>query len=158
MEVLSLVWAGLVWELVWESPFREDSGLPTLALAFALRLYSFTLQGYRCAGTRSTAVSSTLKIRMRNFRILFSTPFSHFLHFIMLLLLCYGAHLVFWSGTVSSRNTRRAEHPAEARQKLRESSAHLQLCSKLQGAVVVIPSKKNYVHSRKTGKLRYSRP
>ena len=36
MEVLSLVWAGLVWELVWESPFREDSGLPTLALAFAL--------------------------------------------------------------------------------------------------------------------------
>ena len=60
----------------------------------------------------------------------------------MRLLLCYGAHLVFWSGTVSSRNTRRAEHPAEARQKLRESSAHLQLCSKLQGPVVVILSKK----------------
>ena len=149
MEVLSLVWAGLVWELVWESPFREDSGLPTLALAFALTLalsllthlltlfcsrflltalLDFThLQRYRCAGTRSTAVSSTLKIRMRNFRILFSIPFSHFIHFIMLLLLCYGAHLVFWSGTVSSRNTRRAEHPAEARRKLREGSAEAQL-------------------------------
>ena len=60
---------------------------------------------------------------MRNFRILFSTPFSHFIHFIMLLLLCYGAHLVFWSGAVSGRNTRRAEHPAEARRKLGRSSA-----------------------------------
>ena len=125
------------WGLVgWESCFGEDSGLPLLPLTLHL------LTGYRCAGTRSTAVSSTLNIRMRNFRILFSTPFFHFIHFIMLLLLCYGAHLVFWSGTVSSRNTHRAEHPAEARQKLRESSAHLQLCSKLQGAVVVIPSKK----------------
>ena len=66
----------------------------------------------------------------------------------MRLLLCYGAHLVFWSGTVSSRNTRRAEHPAEARQKLRESSAHLQLCSKLQGAVVVIHSKKLRSHQK----------
>ena len=91
-------------------------------------LLDFThLQRYRCAGTRSTAVSSTLKIWMRNFRILFSTPFSHFIHFIMLLLLCYGAHLVFWSGMVSSRNTHRAEHPAEARQKLRESSTEAQL-------------------------------
>ena len=60
---------------------------------------------------------------MRNFRILFSTPFSHFTHFILLPLLCYGAHLVFWSGAVSGRNTRRAEHPAEARRKLGRSSA-----------------------------------
>ena len=87
-------------------------------------LLDFThLQRYRCAGTRSTAVSSTLKIRMRNSRILFSTPFSHFTHFILLLLLCYGAHLVFWSGAVSGRSTRRAEHPAEARRKLGRSSA-----------------------------------
>ena len=93
---------------------------------YSLHSYFTHLQRYRCAGTRSTAVSSTLKIRMRNFRILFSTPFSHIIHFILLLLLCYGAHLVFWSGAVSGRNTRRAEHPAEARQKLRESSAEAQ--------------------------------
>ena len=110
------------WGLVgWESCFGEDSGLPLLPLTLHL------LTGYRCAGTRSTAVSSTLKIGMRNSRILFSTHFTHFTHFILLLLLCYGAHLVFWSGAVSGRNTRRAEHPAEARRKLRESSAEAQL-------------------------------
>ena len=51
---------------------------------------------------------------------------------------------IFYWGEMTEMTayTRRAEHPAEARQKLRESSAHLQLCSKLQGAVVVIPSKK----------------
>ena len=66
--------------LGWESAFGEDSGLPTLTLATALSLLThlltlfcsrflltalldFThLQRYRCAGTRSTAVSSTLKI------------------------------------------------------------------------------------------------
>ena len=67
---------------------------------------------------------------------------------LLLLLLCYGAHLVFSSGTVSSRSTRRAEHApsgaraerstrraehsTEAAQKLCGSSAHPQLRSTLQ--------------------------
>ena len=50
----------------------------------------------------------------------------------LLMLLCYGAHLVFSSGTVSSRSTRRAEHApsgalhgscAEALWKLSSSTA-----------------------------------
>ena len=99
--------------LGWESAFGEDSGLPTLTLVFTLRLYFTHLQG---------PLLPLLPLTLH----LTHTTSTHFF-LLLLLLLCYGAHLVCSSGTVSSRNSRRAEHPAEARRKLRESTAEAQL-------------------------------
>ena len=131
----------------WESPFREDSGLPTLTLAFALRLYFTLLVSVPLTPhfippsptsqssshfthsipslTRSTTThslsppplssNSTSHSPLSTSSLTRSTA-SHSPHS-LLLLLCCGAHLVFSSGTVSSRNTRQAEHPAEAPRK-----------------------------------------
>ena len=95
-----------------------------------------------------------------SFHFTYFTHFTHFIHlltlllthFIVLLLLCYGAHLAsraarFRAGTRAEWSTpqKLGESSAKARQKLRESSAEAQLihsyAARCMRVVVVIPSK-----------------
>ena len=138
---MCLDWGGSIEAQFWESPFREDSGLPTLTLAFTLTTHFHSFSTHVFYSLCSHFLCSHFLFTSTHF-----TPFtpitrpttSHSPHslllllLLVLLLLCYGAHLVFSSGTVSSRSTRRAEHApsgalhgscAEALWKLSSSTA-----------------------------------
>ena len=136
MEVLSLVWAGLVWELVWESPFREDSGHPTLALATALSLLTHLLtltfppipsHPHRLHPTLRPTPHSPLPPLPAPPPPIPHTPCC----------CCYAAERTSFSRAARFRAGTRAKRstPRKLRGKLRGSSAHPQLRSTLQKLV-----------------------